>query len=165
MRVCATPFAFVMYMHPQLDVLSLLLNQISWIKRFLSDGQFDLLFTSLVMEWKLLVLTIQPKKSGNFYWKLNGLIRQISPNICSEIVDYRTNRCTFLFCSEPNIKIFLTVPFPQLSSFQSPIREKKNNNQKRNQLDGAISFGWFVDFGESLTIIHCSPQLVPSDKW
>ena len=52
----------------------------------------------------------------------------------------------------------------KLSSFQSLI-SRKQLREIEVQMVSAISFGWFADFGKTLTIIQRSSQPVYSDKW
>ena len=56
------------------------------------------------------------------------------------------------FRSEWNVGNFLTIY--TISQFQSPITE--NNRKLSYKMVSAISFGWFADFGKSLTIIQRS---------
>ena len=44
-------------------------------------------------------------------------------------------------------------------------RERKQLREIEVQMVSAMSFGWFADFGKTLTVIQCSSQLVYSDKW
>ena len=47
------------------------------------------------------------------------------------------------------------LPFAKLSSFQSLI-SRQQLREIELQMVSAISFGWFADFGKTLTIIHWS---------
>ena len=58
----------------------------------------------------------------------------------------------------------ISLPFAKLSSFQSLI-SRKQLREIEVQMVSAISFGWFADFGKTLTIIQRSSQPVYSDKW
>ena len=58
----------------------------------------------------------------------------------------------------------ISLPFAKLSSFQSLI-SRKQLREIEEQMVSAISFGWFADFGKTLTIIQRSSQPVYSDKW
>ena len=44
-------------------------------------------------------------------------------------------------------------------------RERKQLREIEVQMVGAILFGWFADFGKTITIIQRSSQPVYSDKW
>ena len=58
----------------------------------------------------------------------------------------------------------ISLPFAKLSSFQSLISGKQLREIEL-QMVSAISFGWFTDFGKTLTIIQWSSQPVYCDKW
>ena len=57
----------------------------------------------------------------------------------------------------------ISSSFPKLSSFQSPI-SRKQLREIELQMKRAILFGWFANFGKTLTIIQWS-SLVYYDKW
>ena len=100
-----------------------------------------------------------PKKSGNFGLKSNGKV--IFRKFRSEIVEYLQRYSSF---SVRNRTAEISLPFAELSSFQSLISWKQLREIKV-QMVSAISFGWFADFGKTLTIIQRSSQPVYSDKW
>ena len=78
-----------------------------------------------------------------------------------EIVEYLQRYSSF---SVQNGTSEISLPFAKLSSFQSLI-SRKQLREIEVQMVSAISFGWFFDFGKTLTIIQRSSQLVYSDKW
>ena len=47
----------------------------------------------------------------------------------------------------------ISLPFAKLSSFQSLV-SRKQLREIEVQMVSAISFGWFADFGKTLTIIE-----------
>ena len=79
----------------------------------------------------------------------------------SEIVEYPQRYSSF---SVRNGTAEISLPFAKLSSFQSLI-SRKQLREIELQMVSAISFGWFADFGKTLTVIQRSSQLVYSDKW
>ena len=99
------------------------------------------------------------RKSGNFGLKSNGKV--IFRKFCSEIVEYLQRYSSF---SVRNGMAEISLPFAKLSSFQSLIR-RKQLREIEVQMVSVISFGWFADFGKTLTIIQRSSQPVYSDKW
>ena len=99
------------------------------------------------------------KKSGNFGLKSNGKV--IFRKFRSEIVEYLQRYSSF---SVRNGTAEISLPFAKVSSFQSPI-SRKQLREIELQMVSAISFGWFADFGKTLTIIQRSSQPVYSDKW
>ena len=99
------------------------------------------------------------RKSGNFGLKSNG--RVIFRKFRSEIVEYLQRYSSF---SVRNGTAEIFLPFTKLSSFQSLI-SRKQLLEIEVQMVSAISFGWFADFGKTLTIIQRSSQPVYSDKW
>jgi len=95
------------------------------------------------------------RKSGNFGLKSNG--KEIPFGNCgvpSEVLLFSRSERT------PEI----SIPFAKLSSFQSLI-SRKQLREIEEQMLSAISFGWFADFGKTLSIIQRSFQPVYSDKW
>ena len=99
------------------------------------------------------------RKSGNFGLKSNGKV--IFRKFRSEIVEYLQRYSSF---SVRNGTAEISLPFAKLSSFQSLI-SRKQLREIGVQMVSAISFGWFADFGKTLTIIQHSSQPVYSDKW
>ena len=99
------------------------------------------------------------RKSGNFGLKSNG--KAIFRKFRSEIVEYLQRYSSF---SVRNGMAEISLPFAKLSSFQSLI-SRKQLREIEVQMVSAISFGWFADFGKTLTIIQRSSQPVYSDKW
>ena len=99
------------------------------------------------------------RKSGNFGLKSNG--KEIFRKFRSEIVEYLQKYSSF---SVRNGKAEISLPFAKLSSFHSLI-SRKQLREIELQIVSAISFGWFADFGKSLTIIQRSSQPVYPDKW
>ena len=99
------------------------------------------------------------RKSGNFGLKSNGKV--IFRKFRSEIVEYLQRYSSF---SVRNGTAEISLPFAKLSSFQSLI-SRKQLREIEVQMVSAISFGWFADFGKTLTIIQRSSQPVYSDKW
>ena len=89
--------------------------------------------------------------------KSNGKV--IFRKFCSEIVEYLQRYSSF---SIRNGTAEISLPFAKLSSFQTLIGQKQLREIK---IVGAISFGWFADFGKTLTIIQRSSQSVYFDKW
>ena len=64
-------------------------------------------------------------------------------------------------------KMESTLPYhlhATFSSFQSLV-SRKQLREIEVQMVSAISFGWFADFGKTLSIIQRSSQPVYSDKW
>ena len=57
----------------------------------------------------------------------------------------------------------ISSPFAKFSSFQSLI-SRKQLRKIELQMVSAISFGWFADFGKTLTIIQRSSQPVYSER-
>ena len=100
------------------------------------------------------------RKSGNFGLKSNGKV--IFRKFHSEIVEYLQRYSSFF--SVRNGTAEISLPFAKLSSFQSLI-SRKQLREIEVQMVSAISFGWFADFGKTLTIIQRSSQPVYSDKW
>ena len=102
------------------------------------------------------------RKSENFGLNSNGKV--IFRKLRSGIVELNLQR--YMYSSFPvwNGTVEISLPFAKLSSFQSLIGQKQLWEIKL-QMVSAISFGWFPDFGKSLTIIQWSFQLVYSDKW
>ena len=98
------------------------------------------------------------RKSGNFGLKSNGkgMFRKFP-----EIVEYLQR---YSFFSVRNGTEEISLPFAKLSSFQ-PLISQKQLREIEVQKVSAISFGWFADFGKTLTIIQRSYQPVYSDKW
>ena len=99
------------------------------------------------------------RKSGNFGSKSNGKV--IFRKFRSEIVEYLQRYSSF---SVRSGTAEISLPFAKLSSFQSLI-SRKLLREIEVQMVSAISFGWFADFGKTLTIIQRSSQPVYSDKW
>ena len=99
------------------------------------------------------------RKSGNFGFKSNGKV--IFRKFRSEIVEYLQRHSSF---SVWNGMAEISLPFAKLSSFQSLIG-RKQLREIEVQMVSAISFGWFADFGKTLTIIQRSSQPVYSGKW
>ena len=99
------------------------------------------------------------RKSGNFGLKSNGKV--IFRKLHSEIVEYLQRYSSF---SVRNGTAEISLPFAKLSSFRSLI-SRKQLREIEVQMVSAISFGWFADFGKTLTIIQRSSQPVYSDKW
>ena len=98
-------------------------------------------------------------KSGNFGLKSNGKI--IFRKFRSEIVEYLQRYSSF---SVWNRTAEISLPFAKLSSFQTLI-SRKQLREIEVQMVSAISFGWFADFGKTLTIIQRLSQPVYSGKW
>ena len=93
------------------------------------------------------------KKSGNFGLKSNGkVIPEIPFGNCGVPSEVRNGTAE------------ISLPFAKLSSFQTLI-SRKQLREIEVQMVSAMSFGWFADFGKSLTIIQRSSQPVYSDKW
>ena len=109
--------------------------------------------------WKILGAYHLVRKSGNFDLKSNGKV--IFRKFRSEIVEYLQRYSSF---SVRNGTVEISLPFAKLSSFQSLI-SRKQLREIEVQMVSAISFGWFADFGKTLTIIQRSSQPVYSDKW
>ena len=86
------------------------------------------------------------RKSGNFGLKSNGKV--VFRKFRSEIVEYLQRYSSF---SVLNGTAEISLPFAKLSSFQSLI-SRKQLREIDVQMVSAISFGWFADFGKSLTI-------------
>ena len=99
------------------------------------------------------------KKSGNFGLKSNSKV--IFRKFRSEIVEYLQRYSSL---SVRNGTTEISLPFAKLCSFQSLI-SRKQLRKIEVQMVSAISFGWFADFGKTLTIIQRSSQPVYSDKW
>ena len=99
------------------------------------------------------------RKSENFGLKSNGKV--IFRKFHSEIVEYLQRYSSF---SVRNGTAEISLPFAKLSSFQSLI-SRKQRRKIELQMVSAISFGWFGDFGKSLTINQRSSQPDYSDKW
>ena len=85
-------------------------------------------------------------KSGNFGLKWNGKV--ILRKFRSEIVDYLQRYSSFFV---RNGTADISLPFAKLSSFQTLI-SRKQLREIEVQMVSAISFGWFADFGKTLTI-------------
>ena len=98
------------------------------------------------------------RKSGNFGLKSNG---KVMFRKFPEIVEYLQR---YSFFSVRNGTEEISLPFAKLSSFQ-PLISQKQLREIEVQKVSAISFGWFADFGKTLTIIQRSYQPVYSDKW
>ena len=99
------------------------------------------------------------RRSGNFGLKSNGKV-----NFCkfrSEIVEYLQRYSSF---SVRNGTAEISLPFAKLSSSQSLI-SRKQLREIEVQMVSPISFGYFADFGKTLTNIQRSSQPVYSDKW
>jgi len=107
------------------------------------------------------VLTIWPENPGISVLKSNGEI--IFRKFPSEIVKY-TFRGTPLSPLGTERRKFPQLPFAKRSSFQSLI-SRKQLREIEVQVVSAILFGWFANFGKTLTIIQRSSQPVYSDKW
>ena len=107
---------------------------------------------------RLRVLTFG-EKSGNFGLKSNG--KAIFWKFGSEIVEYLQRYSSF---SVRNGTAEISLPSAKLSSFQSLISQKQLR-EIEVQMVSAFSFGWFADFGKTLTIIQRSSQPVYSEKW
>ena len=123
------------------------------------------------------------RKSGNFGLKSNGkvIFRKFRSEIVeylqryssfsvrnvifrkfrSEIVEYLQRYSSF---SVRNGTAKISLPLSKFSSFQSLI-SRKQLREIEVQMVSVISFGWFADFGKTLTIIQRSSQPVYSDKW
>ena len=99
------------------------------------------------------------RKSGNFGLKSN--VKAIFRKFRSEILEYLQRHSSF---SIRNGMAEISILFAKLSSFQSLI-SRKQLQEIEVQMVSAISFGWFADFGKTLTIIQRSSQPVYSDKW
>ena len=99
------------------------------------------------------------RKSGNFGLKSNGKV--IFRKFRSQIVEYLQRYSSL---SVRNGTAEIPLPFAKLSSFQSLI-SRKQLREVEVQMVSAVSFGWFADFGKTLTIIQRSSQSVYSDKW
>ena len=99
------------------------------------------------------------RKSGNFGLKSNGKV--VFRKFRSEIVEYLQRNSSF---SVRNGTAEISLPFAKLSSFQTLI-SRKQLREIEVQMVSAISFGWFADFGKTLTIIQRSSQPVYSGKW
>ena len=99
------------------------------------------------------------RKSGNFGLKSNGkvIFRKFPP----EIVEYLQRYSSF---SVRNGMTEISLPFAQLSSFQSLISGKQLR-EIEVQMVSVFSFGWFANFEKTLSIIQRSSQPVYSDKW
>ena len=97
------------------------------------------------------------RKSGNFGLKSNGKV--IFWKFRSQIVEYLQRSSSF---SVRNGTAEISLPFAKLSSLSSA---ENNYFKKELQMVSAISFGWFADFGKTLTIIQRSSQPLYSDKW
>ena len=100
-----------------------------------------------------------PKKSGNFGLKSNGKV--IFRKFRLEIVEYLQRYSSF---SVRNRMAEISLPFAKLYSFQSLISWEQLR-EIEVQMVSVISFGWFADFGKTLTIIQRLSQPVYSDKW
>ena len=87
------------------------------------------------------------QKSGNFGLNSNGKV--IFRKFRLEIVEYLQRHSSF---SVRNGTAGISIPFAKVSSFQSLISRKQLREIKL-QMVSAISFGWFADFGKTLTII------------
>ena len=59
----------------------------------------------------------------------------------------------------------IPLPFGKFSSFQSLIISRKQLPEIKFQMTTTISFGRFIDFGKTLTIVQRSSQPLHSDKW
>ena len=92
------------------------------------------------------------RKSGNFGLKSIGKV--IFRKFRSEIVEYLQRYYSF---SVRNGTAEISLPFAKLTSFQSLI-SRKQLREIEVQMVSAISFGWFADFGKTLTIIQRSSQ-------
>ena len=99
------------------------------------------------------------RKSGNFGLMSNGKV--IFRKFRSEIEEYPQKYSSF---SVRNGTAEISFPFAKLSSLQSLI-SRKQLREIELQMGNAISFGWFADFGKTLTIISRSSQPVYSDTW
>ena len=86
------------------------------------------------------------RKSGNFRLKSTGEV--IFRKFCTEIVEYLQMYSSF---SVRNGTAEISLPFAKLSSFQSLIC-RKQLREIEVQMVSAISFGWFANFGKTLTI-------------
>ena len=86
------------------------------------------------------------RKSGNFGLKSNGKVT--FRKFRSEIVEYLQRYSSF---SVRNGTAEISLPFAQLSSFQSLI-SRKQLREIEVQMVSTISFGWFADFGKTLII-------------
>ena len=100
------------------------------------------------------------RKSGNFGLKSNGKV--IFRKFHSEIVEYLQRYSSFSVF-ERNGGNFLTI----CKTFQFPVshQPKTMKGNRILQMVSAISFGWFGDFGKSLTINQRLSQPDYSDKW
>ena len=87
------------------------------------------------------------KKSGNFGLNSNGKV--IFRKFRSEIVEYLQRYSSF---SVRNGTAEISIPFAKVSNLQSLI-SRKQLREIELQVVSAISFGWFADFGKTLTII------------
>ena len=92
----------------------------------------------------------------NFGLKSNGKV--IFRKFCSEIVEYLQMYSSFSVRNGTERRKF---PYHLLSFPVSSLSSAENNYG----MVSAISFGWFADFGKTLTIIQRSSQPVYSDKW
>ena len=99
------------------------------------------------------------RKSGNFGLKSNGKV--VFRKFRSEIVEYLQRYSSFPVRNET---AEISLPFAKLSSFKSLI-SRKQLREIEAQMVSAISFGWFADFGKTLTIIQRTSQPVYSNKW
>ena len=109
--------------------------------------------------WRYLGAYHLARKSGNFALKSNGKV--IFRKFHSEIVEFLQRYSSF---SVRNGTAEISLPFAKLSSYQSLI-SRKQWREIELQMVRAISFGWFGDFGKSLTINQRSSQPDYSDKW
>ena len=93
------------------------------------------------------------RKSRNFGLKSNGKII---------FRKFRSFRGTPLFPFGTERRKF---PYHLLNFPVSSLINRKQLREIEVQMVSAISFGWFADFGKTLTIIERSSQPVYSDKW
>ena len=80
------------------------------------------------------------------------MVKKFSGNSVRKL--WSTFRGTPLF-SVRNGTAEISLPFAKVSSFQSLVSRKKLREIEL-QMVSAISFGWFADFGKTLTIIQRS---------
>ena len=141
-------------------------NRINQIRTILREKQLvcarvKMLFTVFKGAYHL------ARKSGNFGLKSNGKV--IFWKFRSEIVEYLQRYSVeylqrYSSFSVRNGTAEISLPFAKLSCFQTLI-SRKQLPEIEVQMVSAISFGWFADFGKTLTIIQRSSQPVYSGKW
>ena len=98
------------------------------------------------------------------FWLKVKWITVIFWQIHLDIVDYLLDQWLSSF-SVWNRTMEISLPFGKFSSFQSLIISRKQLPEIKFQMTTTISFGWFIDFGKTLTIVQRSSQPLHSDKW